>query len=72
MNMICKPLCKRNLFPFILYGQNQLSSCATGLATHLDSQPKDILTIGKKGSKKTLQKPEWLKASPPSGGKFVQ
>ena len=63
-------------FPSFFFGHNKtvslsLSSCATGLAAHMDSQPKDVLSIGKKGSKKTLQKPEWLKASPPSGGKYT-
>lgn len=62
-------------FPSFFFGHNKtvslsLSSCATGLAAHMDSQPKDVLSIGKKGSKKTLQKPEWLKASPPSGEYF--
>ena len=66
---------RRASLPSFVFGRSttatgSLSTCATGLATHLDSQPKDVLSIGNKGSKKTLKKPEWLKASPPSGGKL--
>ena len=40
----------------------RMSSCSVPAAT-------DVVTVTSRGSKKTLQKPEWLKAAPPSGGR---